>query len=519
MKRINKLETYLKNIFGWTSFKMGQREIISDILAGEDVLGVLPTGSGKSLCYQLPAQILPGLTIVVSPLISLMEDQEKQLKARGIKNVVAINSFLSYQDRQHIYNHLNQYKLIFVSPEILQQDALLNRLKVLTISLFVIDEAHCISQWGHEFRPDYLRLAKIIEQLNHPPILALSATVTKQIEQDILLSLNRPKMNKHIYPINRENIVLNVKRVHNDEEKNTFIRKLLSNRRVPTLIYFSSRKATESITKYLQNHLPHHRIAYYHGGMEATERISIQQQFMNDQLDVVCCTSAFGMGIDKSDIRLVIHYHISSQMESFIQEFGRAGRDGKESISLVLHHDGDQVIPKRLIASELPTDEQIDTILQKLYEIYQTKGQMPLTDDAIINTFNCTLTQWGFLFYQLEKSGIIKENKVIYHKSTWHNFLKNIKHVRDQRLKFKQDQLQTMVEWLNSSLCLREPLYKKFQTTTVRRPSNCCQYCGFDLDRWQPAEKESPQKTNKSWDERLKSILQIEDSYEPEKIN
>src|SRR5690625_4050779 len=242
MKRINKLETYLKNIFGWTSFKMGQREIISDILAGEDVLGVLPTGSGKSLCYQLPAQILPGLTIVVSPLISLMEDQEKQLKARGIKNVVAINSFLSYQDRQHIYNHLNQYKLIFVSPEILQQDALLNRLKVLTISLFVIDEAHCISQWGHEFRPDYLRLAKIIEQLNHPPILALSATVTKQIEQDILLSLNRPKMNKHIYPINRENIVLNVKRVHNDEEKNTFIRKLLSNRRVPTLIYFSSRK-------------------------------------------------------------------------------------------------------------------------------------------------------------------------------------------------------------------------------------------------------------------------------------
>src|SRR5690625_2458184 len=216
MKRINKLETYLKNIFGWTSFKMGQREIISDILAGEDVLGVLPTGSGKSLCYQLPAQILPGLTIVVSPLISLMEDQEKQLKARGIKNVVAINSFLSYQDRQHIYNHLNQYKLIFVSPEILQQDALLNRLKVLTISLFVIDEAHCISQWGHEFRPDYLRLAKILTYFQHPPVLALSATASKDVQSDIISSLERPQMKKHIYPMERPNIVLYVKELENE---------------------------------------------------------------------------------------------------------------------------------------------------------------------------------------------------------------------------------------------------------------------------------------------------------------
>lgn len=510
MIRENELETYLENIFGWSSFRAGQKEIISDILTGNDVLGVLPTGSGKSLCYQLPAQLLVGQTIVVSPLISLMEDQVKQLRSKGIKNVVAINSFMSYRERQDVYKNLESYQLIYVSPEILQQKELFNHFKKLTISLFVVDEAHCISQWGHEFRPDYLRLINIINELDHPPILALSATVTKQIKADILSSLNRPHMKKHIYPVNRENIILNVKQVDHDLEKNLYITQFLKERWEPTLIYFSSRRATEKLTELLQTELPRHRIAFYHGGMDSTDRISVQQQFMNDQLDIVCCTSAFGMGIDKNDIRLVIHYHIPSQIESFIQEIGRAGRDGKESLSLVLHHSGDQALPERLIANELPNYQQITMVFQQLKNIYDKNEQIPSNDEEINRTFNCDLTQWRFLFYQLENSGIINDNQVFYNENKWQKIEAKIKQIRDQRFVYKQQQLHAMVTWLQSKACLRKSLFKNFQSTVINQPDNCCQYCGFDIDKWRTMNLYASRTKVETWQQRLKNVLYYE---------
>src|SRR5690625_1627898 len=513
------LENHLQNYFGLSHFREGQKEIITDVLTGKDVLGVLPTGSGKSLCYQLPARLLDGHTIVVSPLISLMIDQVKQLKANGFKRVVALNSFMSYEKRQHVYNHLANYQLIYVSPEILQQDYLLNRLKRLKVSLFVIDEAHCISQWGHEFRPDYLRLQNVIQQFNNPPILALSATVTPQVKHDILTSLNRPHMVKHIYPMDRKNIVLNIERTIDDLEKNNYLYELLKERYIPTLIYFSSRKATEQVAHFLQNKLPSHRISYYHGGMEAIDRLHIQQQFMNDQLDIICCTSAFGMGINKQDIRLVVHYHIPSQIESFIQEIGRAGRDGKESISIVLYHMNDLSLPKRLIENELPTNHQIVYIFNQLKNIYNNNKSLPMTEEQIVNTFNCDITQWRFLFYQFEKSGMINDNRIMYNYVHWEQSLQNIIKVKNDRLQYKYKQLDEMIEWLQADECLRKALYQKFQSSYTKLTKQCCQLCGFSIKAWQTSDRQLQQQDEHNWKQRLKNMFFIKGSYESKKIN
>src|SRR5690625_1136961 len=205
MKNNDPLLKVLKNQFSHDQFNEGQREIIDDILAGIDVLGILPTGSGKSLCYQLPAKILPGITLVVSPLISLMIDQVRQVKAYYYKEVCALHSMQSYSEKMDTLQQLHRYKLIYISSELLQQRYVLERLQKMDVSLFVIDEAHCISQWGYDFRPDYLRLVNIIEQLQDPRVLALSGTVTPTIQEDIIRILKRPNMKKHIYPMERKN--------------------------------------------------------------------------------------------------------------------------------------------------------------------------------------------------------------------------------------------------------------------------------------------------------------------------
>src|SRR5699024_6056862 len=263
-----KLKEQLRDQFHISSFRPGQEEIINDVMAGHDVLAILPTGSGKSLCYQLPASLFKGVTLVVSPLISLMEDQVKQLKAIGFKKAVALNSFMNPREKRHVLQQLEQYKLIYLSPEILQHSDIIRRFKRIAIDLFVIDEAHCISQWGHEFRPDYLRLGDVLKQLNDPPVIALSATATQEVQRDIITSLNRSDVVSHIYPMDRENITFTVKKVDDDRQKQDILLKLLKRYRVPTLIYFSSKQKTEDIAAFLSENLPSHRIAFYHGGMD-----------------------------------------------------------------------------------------------------------------------------------------------------------------------------------------------------------------------------------------------------------
>ncbi|HLQ71506.1 MAG TPA: RecQ family ATP-dependent DNA helicase [Bacillota bacterium] len=500
------LKKDLYTYFHKHSFLPGQQEIIEDILAGRNVLGILPTGSGKSLCYQLPAKKLPGTTIIVSPLISLMTDQVKQLKANQFKEVIALNSFMDISERKKEYPRLAAYKLIYISPELLQNDEVMSWLKKLTISLFVVDEAHCISHWGHEFRTDYLRLKDVIMYLGNPVILALSATATKEVREDIIYSLDIHEVEQHIYPIDRQNIIYDVKKVNDDKEKLDHLIECIRTFHVPTIIYFSSRQTCEHIAEELSRLVPERQIAHYHGGMEQMDRTLIQQQFMNDQIHVICATSAFGMGINKQNIRMVVHYHLPAQLESFIQETGRAGRDGKSSMSLLLYKENDQYIPKRFIEGELPTVNELISVWNKMAILYTQAKPIPENILDACHYFQLTETQWRFLFYHMTKHGMIKGGNIIYDKDHWQTVMDKLKPYINERMEKKEKKLEKMIEWVSENDCLRKQLFKEFQHTYTIPDGPCCSNCGYTYTDWNPAETKV-EKSSKSWDILLRQIL------------
>ncbi|WP_368651980.1 ATP-dependent DNA helicase RecQ [Ornithinibacillus sp. 4-3] len=512
-----KLDTYIEQFYGYTSFRPGQKEIMESILQRQDVLGVLPTGSGKSLCYELPARLLSGTTIVVSPLIALMIDQVKQLKANGMKRVVALNSFMDYAERQDVYRYLGEYKIIYISPELIQADQVLNRLKKIDISLFVIDEAHCISLWGHEFRPDYLKLSHVIKELGDPTVLALSATAPSNIQKDIIAALNRPNMKKHIYPIDKENICFSIQQVAHELEKIDFLTDFLQKHHVPTLIYFSSRNVCEQVAEQLSIQLTNRKVAFYHGGMEQMDRLTIQQQFMEDQIDIICCTNAFGMGINKPNIRAVIHFHLPSQIESFIQEIGRAGRDGEPSLSILLYAEHDQLLPRRIITNELPTKEQITVVFQQLKQLALQKQLLPKQVKEIEKMLGIEEIHWRFINYHLEKNDIIKNNQIIYQATHWQNVFEHIVDMRINRLNIKQNQLFAMLDWVHETDCLRESLYKGYQDTYDKPEQHCCSNCDFVLEQWEPPQALREIRTShQDWQRKLKALLLIGENDETE---
>ncbi|KKE79319.1 ATP-dependent DNA helicase [Oceanobacillus caeni] len=504
------LERELQKHFRFSTFRTGQKEIIQDVLNGNDVLGILPTGSGKSICYQLPAIMMDGLTIVVSPLISLMMDQVKEMKANHFKKVIAINSFMNFEERREIYRNIHTYKLLFISPELLSQDFIIHLLQRVKVSLFVIDEAHCISQWGYEFRPDYLKLNSIIEKLGNPPTLALSGTATPEVQADIMTSLNKPEMIKHIYPMDKPNIAFCIEEVENDQEKNDMIIQLLKKYNIPTLIYFSSRLTAESFTRFLSEKLQGRRVGFYHAGMEPMDRVMIQQQFMNNQLDIVCCTSAFGMGINKGNIRLIIHYHIPLQLESFIQEVGRAGRDGKSSVSLLLFSKSDMLLPNHLIKSELPDAKDLSNVFGYLRDLTLQDMDLPKDDVQIQNLFNLNETQWRFLRYQLEKHHLIHDNKIMDYNKTWEDIYQSIFHVINSRVKLKISKLTEIIKWIHEDRCLRDTLYQGFQPTHSGAEFQCCSNCGFTWSEWTPEQQEIESNLGLNWENKLKKLLLLD---------
>lgn len=340
----------LKTYFGYDAFRPGQEEIMDHILAGRDVLAVMPTGAGKSLCYQLPALLMPGITVVISPLISLMMDQVKALNEVGI-HAAYINSSLSESQigRALELAKAGQYKIIYVAPERLETPRFLDFACHTELSMITVDEAHCISQWGQDFRPSYVRILYFIRQLPVRPVLsAFTATATERVREDILVSLQMEEPFETITGFDRENLYFEVQNTKNKKER---IRKYMEDHREASgIIYCATRKGVDELYLYLEN--AGFQVGRYHAGMNAEARRTSQEDFIYDRIRVMIATNAFGMGIDKSNVRFVLHYNMPQSMENYYQEAGRAGRDGEPAECILYYSPQDTVINRFLLESK-----------------------------------------------------------------------------------------------------------------------------------------------------------------------
>ncbi|MBR6568840.1 MAG: RecQ family ATP-dependent DNA helicase [Clostridia bacterium] len=364
----------LKQVFGHDRFREGQEGLIDQLLAGYDVLGIMPTGAGKSVCYQIPALMMQGITLVVSPLISLMKDQVMALKAAGVAAAYINSSLTPGQQAEAIRRATNgAYKIIYVAPERLEMPAFIRFAQQSDIALFAVDEAHCVSQWGHDFRPSYLRIADFVKKLpKRPPIAAFTATATKQVRQDIieLLELqepyclstgfNRPNLRfSSIKPTDKFQMLLAFLRDYSDS---------------CGIVYCNTRKTVEDVTIRLLDE--GYRATRYHAGLSDTERRENQEAFQFDRVQIMVATNAFGMGIDKSNVRFVVHYNMPRNLESYYQEAGRAGRDGQPAECLLLYSGQDVITGKWMIEhseenAELTTQQREEVMKLELEKLKQ----------------------------------------------------------------------------------------------------------------------------------------------------
>ena len=331
----------LQKHFGFDDFREGQREVVASILEGKDAVVVMPTGSGKSLCYQLPAMIRDGVTLVVSPLIALMKDQVDALRARGLPATFINSSIPEAEQRARIESlRRREQKLVYIAPERFRSSRFNAALQSIPISLFAVDEAHCISTWGHDFRPDYLRLRSVIKSLGTVQTLALTATATPYVRSDIIQQLGLNKPQTFVSGFDRPNLTIEVIHTEKEREKIAHIRRLAQSIPGSGIIYTATRKAVEQVGAKLQQ--ADLSVTTYHAGMSDSVRIKAQDSFMSGRKQMIVATNAFGMGIDKPDIRFVVHYQMPGSIEAFYQEIGRAGRDGLPSTCVLLFNYADK---------------------------------------------------------------------------------------------------------------------------------------------------------------------------------
>ncbi len=372
------LQSSLKKYFGFENFRPNQEEIIKSVLEGKDTLAIMPTGGGKSICFQLPALMIDGLTIVVSPLIALMKDQVDSLRANGI-SAAFLNSTLDSRQVEDLMKSIEAQtlKLLYLAPESFEyiQQILANQ----KIGLIAIDEAHCISSWGHDFRPAYTQLGFLKKQLPQTPILALTATADRATREDIVEQLNLENPNIFISSFNRPNLYLEVK--PGQDRLKEIIRFINDRPNTSGIIYCLSRKSTEDVAQKLRN--LGLKVQAYHAGLNADVRSSVQEQFINDDVDIICATIAFGMGIDKSNVRWVIHYNLPKNIEGYYQEIGRAGRDGVDSDTLLFYSYAD-VIQLRKFA-EGSNNEEFQ--LSKLERMQQFAESLNCRRKALLSYF------------------------------------------------------------------------------------------------------------------------------------
>ena len=382
MSVISQARDHLRSHFGFIEFREGQQAVIEAIAAGRDCVVVMPTGGGKSLCYQLPAVMQDGVTLVVSPLIALMKDQVDSLAKRGIP-ATFVNSSLSYSDVLARLSGIRNgaYKIVYIAPERFRNDAFGAALAGVKVNLFAVDEAHCVSHWGHDFRPDYLNLASAATSVGRPPIVALTATATQYVRQDIALQLRLNDPQVFVAGFDRPNLRLEVVHIGGDKEKLVVLREIVSRSIGSGIIYAATRKAVETISAKLK--MAGLSVDPYHAGMTERERTAAQDRFVTGKSRAIIATNAFGMGIDKSDIRFVAHYHLPSSIEAYYQEIGRAGRDGGPADCFLLFNYADTRTHRFFIDGAHPSPDLITSVYRAIRRLMADADDAEITVRAI----------------------------------------------------------------------------------------------------------------------------------------
>ncbi len=460
--------------FGIRRFRPGQRALIESVLEGRDAIGIMPTGSGKSLTYQLPALHAAGPVIVVSPLIALMKDQHDKLAERGIR-AARLDSTLSSTEEADVLAEIDrgEHKLIYLTPERLENVEQLDRLKKLKPALLVIDEAHCISQWGHDFRPAYVGLRDARRQLGQPPILALTATATTEVLDDIRAQLDLPDPLIVQAGIERPNLFIEVLRTPSEDEKHTRLLALLRDQPRPALVYCSTVRLAVELHRWLEQH--ECEAGLYHGKLSTTDREEAQRRFMGDETPLMVATNAFGLGVDKPDIRLVVHYNFPDSLETYYQEAGRAGRDAKPARVALLYRLEDKRVQSYFLGGKYPKREEtlkLMTVLSELGESHprgMAIGKLAeLTD---ISERHCKV-----IAAQLEQAGIADRRRGKISLTARRHSADDMVQLLDAyelRRASDRERLETMMRYAQSALCRRRILHDYFDEPLEEDCGNC----------------------------------------------
>jgi len=491
--------------FGFADFRPGQAEAIENVLAGQHTLVVMPTGAGKSLVYQFAALRLPGVTVVISPLIALMKDQVDSLARRQIP-ATYINSALPWEEQSRRLQALiaGRYQIVYIAPERLRSSDFQRSLRHLTVSLLAVDEAHCLSQWGHDFRPDYLRIAAVRKQVGNPVTVALTATATPQVQDDIVRLLGLPSAQRIVTGFNRPNLTFEVRSAADVPAKLLALQHLLAEvKEGAIIVYVGTRRDAEEVAEFIRDvvKLP---VQHYHAGLDADTRTRVQDEFMSGKLSIVVATNAFGMGIDRPDVRLVAHYNVPGTLEAYYQEAGRAGRDGAPARAVLLYSPPDRALQEWFIENDAPAPEEVRTLYEVIQAQGRAEGRTTLEDLSLATGLHEVKVRVGLA--QLESAGCVERlgdegTQMWLRLGAWNEAaMKSTAVSVEERRRQRRAQLQRMIAYAETNACRRRLLLNHFGDPSPAAAPRCCDNClaaaaapspdtPRDVARLSPAEK------------------------------